>query len=184
MKTRLSRIRESTSDSSIPNALHTAIEQKNSTNAARVVAGYCWPWTSKKNPQAFDIVIGTDYRRRWNLDVDGSLWIVAPNSISEVGCIHTCQGLEVEYIGVIIGPDFIVRNGEVITVPEARDRHDKTLRGYKKQLKATPEKAKALADLIIKNTYRTLMTRGMKGCYIYCGDAETTEYFRSRISDT
>lgn len=165
-----------------PGALHTAIEQKNSTNAARVVAGYCWPWTSRKSPQSFDIVIGSDYRRRWNLDVDGSLWIVAPNSINEVGCIHTCQGLEVEYIGVIIGPDLIVRNGEVVTVPEARDRHDKTLRGYKTQLKATPEKAKALAALIIKNTYRTLMTRGMKGCYIYCSDAETTEYFRSRIS--
>lgn len=139
-------------------------------------------WTSKKSPQSFDIVIGSDYRRRWNLDVDGSLWIVAPNSINEVGCIHTCQGLEVEYIGVIIGPDLIVRNGEVVTVPEARDRHHKTLRGYKTQLKATPEKAKALAALIIKNTYRTFMTRGMKGCYIYCSDAETTEYFRSRIS--
>ncbi|MGQ3231179.1 MAG: DNA/RNA helicase domain-containing protein, partial [Blastomonas fulva] len=92
MKTRLSRIRESISDSSIPGTLHAAIEQKNSTNAARVVAGYCWPWTSKKSPQSFDIVIGSDYRRRWNLDVDGSLWIVAPNSINEVGCIHTCQG--------------------------------------------------------------------------------------------
>ena len=83
---------------------------------------------------------------------------------------------------MIIGPDLIVRNGEVVTVPEARDRHDKTLRGYKTQRKAAPERAKALADLIIKNTYRTLMTRGMKGCYIYCSDAETNEYFRSRIS--
>lgn len=148
---------------------------------ARVVAGYCWPWTSKKDPKAFDIVIG-DYRKRWNLDVDGSLWIIAPNSINEVGCIHTCKGLEVDYIGVIIGPDLIVRDGHVKTVPAARDRFDKTLRGYKTRHKANPKSAAAEADLIIKNTYRTLMTRGMKGCYVYCSDEETAGYFRDRLS--
>lgn len=123
-----------------------------------------------------------DYRKRWNLDVDGSLWIIAPNSINEVGCIHTCQGLEVDYIGVIIGPDLIVRDGRVKTVPAARDRYDKTLRGHKVRAKADPEKAAAEADLIIKNTYRTLMTRGMKGCYVYCSDEETASYFRTRLS--
>ena len=146
------------------------------------MAGYCWPWTSKKNPAAFDIVIGTDYSKRWNLDVDGSLWIIAKNSINEVGCIHTCQGLEVDYIGVIVGPDLVVREGKVVTVPGARARHDKTLRGYKTRFKDDPEKALAEANLIIKNTYRTLMTRGMKGCYVYCSDPETTEYFRSRLA--
>jgi hypothetical protein len=123
-----------------------------------------------------------DYRGCWNLDVDGSLWIIAPNSINEVGCIHTCQGLEVDYIGVIIGPDFVVRDGQVVTVPKARDRHDKTLRGYGVRFKADPKKAAAEADLIIKNTYRTLMTRGMKGCYVYCSDEETASYFRARLS--
>ena len=161
--------------------LHASIAEKNKSGTARVVAGYCWPWTSKKDPKAFDIVIG-EYRKRWNLDVDGSLWIIAPNSINEVGCIHTCQGLEVDYIGVIIGPDLIVRDGLVKTVPGARDRYDKTLRGYKVRLKADPKKAIAEADLIIKNTYRTLMTRGMKGCYIYCSDEETAGYFRSRLA--
>jgi DUF2075 family protein len=145
------------------------------------VAGYCWPWTSKKDSKAFDIVIGTDYQRRWNLVVDGSLWIIAPNSINEVGCIHTCQGLEVEYIGVIVGPDLVVRDGKVVTVPSARARHDKTLHGYKSRFKVDPKKATDEADLIIKNTYRTLMTRGMKGCYVYCSDAETADYFRSRL---
>lgn len=163
-----------------PTDLHASIAQKNKTGTARVVAGYCWPWTSKKDPKAFDIVIG-DYRKRWNLDVDGSLWIIAPNSINEVGCIHTCQGLEVDYIGVVIGPDLIVRDGQVVTQPQARDRHDKTLRGYKARLKADPAKATTEADLIIKNTYRTLMTRGMKGCYIYCSDEETANYFRTRL---
>ena len=157
--------------------MHAAIESKNGSNKARVVAGYCWPWRSKKDPKAFDIEIGEEYRRRWNLDQDGSLWIIAPTSIGEVGCIHTCQGLEVDYIGVIVGPDLIVRNGEVRTVPSARDRHDKSIMGLKGWLKKDEQAASAAADLIIKNTYRTLMTRGMKGCYVYCTDPETRDYF-------
>ncbi len=167
-----------------PQALHGAIKAKNTTNKARVVAGYCWPWLSKKDCNASDIVIGDQYRRQWNLDKDGSLWIIAPESVEQVGCIHTCQGLEVDYIGVIIGPDLVVRDGQVKTVPEERDRHDRSIRGYKKRLKIDPEQVKAEVDLIIKNTYRTLMTRGMKGCYVYCTDDETAEYFRSSISGT
>ena len=69
-----------------------------------------------------------------------------------------------------------------VAEPKARDRHDKTLRGYKARLKADPKNATAEADLIIKNTYRTLMTRGMKGCYVYCSDEETASYFRARLS--
>lgn len=162
--------------------LHAAIEAKNSQNKARVVAGYCWPWRSKKDPKSFDIEIGDQYKRKWNLDTDGSLWIVAPESIEQIGCIHTCQGLEVDYIGVIVGPDLIARNGEIVTTPEARDRHDKSIRGYKTRLKTEGLHVKAEVDLIIKNTYRTLMTRGMKGCYVFCTDQETREYFRQRIA--
>lgn len=164
-----------------PHAMHEAVQEKNGNNKARVVAGYCWPWRSKKDPNADDIVIG-DYRKQWNLGKDGSLWIIAPESIEQVGCIHTCQGLEVDYIGVIVGPDLIVRNGQVLTVPEERDRHDKTIRGYKKRLKIDPEQVRVEVDRIIKNTYRTLMTRGMKGCYVYCTDEETANYFRSLLS--
>ena len=165
-----------------PQAMHAAIEEKNHGNKARVVAGYCWPWLSKKDSQASDIVIGNDYTRQWNLDQDGSLWIIAPNSVEQVGCIHTCQGLEVDYIGVIIGPDLIVRDGQVVTSPHARDKHDKSIRGWKKLMKEKPDLAQQETDLIIKNTYRTLMTRGMKGCYLYCTDPETAEYFASRLA--
>lgn len=80
------------------------------------------------------------------------------------------------------GPDLIVRDGHVCTVPTARDRFDKTLRGHKTRAKTNPKNAAAAADLIIKNTYRTLMTRGMKGCYVYCSDEETALYFRDRLS--
>ena len=164
-----------------PQTMHDAIKSKNAGNKARVVAGYCWPWRSRKDVSADDIVIGENYRRQWNLDQDGSLWIVAPNSIDQVGCVHTCQGLEVDYIGVIIGPDLIVRDGQVQTAPEQRDKYDRTVRGFKKRLKDDPSKAKADTDRIIKNTYRTLMTRGMKGCFLFCTDEETRNYFRNRL---
>lgn len=165
-----------------PVDLHHAIEDRNTTNKARVVAGYCWPWRSKKKPKEFDIKIGSSYQRRWNLDVDGPLWIIAEDSISEVGCIHTCQGLELEYVGVIVGPDFIVRSGRVITVPGARAPQDRSLWGYKTRLLSDPHGVRSTADLVIKNTYRTLMTRGMKGCFIYCTDQETRQYFRERLA--
>ena len=168
-----------------PNELHDLIKERNlSNNRARVVAGYCWDWASKKSPSAFDIVLEEGrYQRRWNLMQDGSLWIVSPNSVEQVGCIHTCQGLEVEYIGVIIGPDLIVRDGRVQTDFRKRARIDqrKSLPGIQKMYRTAPAEALAVADEIIKNTYRTLMTRGMKGCYAYSSDPETREYFADRL---
>ena len=167
-----------------PSDLQQAIYQKNAErNKARLVAGYCWNWVSKRNPALFDITFPEhQFQMKWNLDTDGSLWILAPNSVTEIGCIHTCQGLEVDYVGVIIGPDLIVRDGKVLTIPTARAKTDKSLNGYKKLLKTNPALANSRADGIIKNTYRTLMTRGMKGCYIYCTDAETTSYFKKMFS--
>lgn len=150
-------------------------------NSSRLVAGYCWPWLSAKDPKKFDIVID-DFKMKWNLKSDGSSWIIKENSVNEVGCIHTCQGLEVDYIGVIIGPDFLIRNGVVVTNGLARPSQDKTVKGLRTLLKTNPDDAKKRVDEIIKNTYRTLMTRGMKGCYIYSVDKETNKYFQSLVS--
>ncbi len=163
-----------------PSELREVIAAKNKVNnKSRMVAGYCWPWNSRRNPEMYDVVIEEfDFRMRWNLTKDGSLWIVSPDSINEIGCIHTCQGLEVDYIGVIIGDDLIVRDGKVLTQPLARAKSDRSIAGYKKLIEKSPEEGKNLVRSIIKNTYRTLMTRGMKGCYIYCTDKETREYFR------
>lgn len=162
-----------------PQGLHDVIKEKNvEKNKARVVAGYCWKWVSKNNTELKDINIG-NYGATWNLTADGQAWIIKPNSVSEVGCIHTCQGLEVDYVGVIIGPDLIVRNGVVITRPEERASTDKSVFGWKKLFKDDPEATLGRLDTIIKNTYRTLMTRGQKGCYIYCTDPETRDYFKS-----
>jgi hypothetical protein len=161
--------------------MHTAIVHHNSKgNLSRTVAGYCWDWVSAKDTKKFDIIIG-DLKMRWNLKSYGSKWIINPKSISEAGCIHTCQGLEVDYIGVIIGPDFKVRNGKVVTDGFGRPGRDKTIKGFRSLYKENQQVAMDRVDLIIKNTYRTLMTRGMKGCYIYCTDPETNEYFKNIV---
>lgn len=168
---------------SSPAELRAAIEEKNKVNnKSRMVAGYCWEWNSKKDPALFDVVIPEfNFKMKWNLTTDGSLWIISPESVKEIGCIHTCQGLEVDYIGVIIGPDLIVQDDKVLTQPAARARSDKSVFGYKKLLEKKPEETKDRLRAIIKNTYRTLMTRGMKGCYIYCVDKELENYFRKRL---
>ena len=163
--------------------LRDVIFEKNKiNNKARLVAGYCWDWVSDKDPNAYDIVIPEDnFRMKWNLKTYGSKWIIDPTSINEVGCIHTCQGLVVDYIGVIIGSDLIVRNGVVLVNPAARSTMDRSIFGWKKLMMEDKESAKRTLRAIIKNTYKTLMTRGMKGCYIYCTDMETREYFKKRI---
>ncbi len=168
-----------------PNKLREEIIRLNSENdKSRLVAGYCWDWKGKKHPDTKDVTIPEyGFEMRWNLDKDGSLWIVTPGSVSEVGCIHTCQGLELDYIGVIVGKDLVVKNGRIVTDALERSRQDSSVHGYKSMLKENPESAKAMADRIIKNTYRTLMTRGQKGCFLFCVDTETNEYFRRFVRD-
>lgn len=167
-----------------PSELRDIIFKKNEiNNRARLVAGYCWKWPSKKDVSKFDIEFPEyDFKMKWNLTEDGSTWIISPKSVNEIGCIHTCQGLEVDYIGVIIGEDFIVRDGQVITDVSKRASSDKSVHGYKKQLMEKPSKTRIMLDLVIKNTYRTLMTRGMKGCYVYFVDKETRDYFKSILN--
>jgi len=155
-------------------------EQNRKNNKARRGAGYCWPWASKRNPEAMDIVFpGTDFAMQWNLTTDGSLWIVKPDSVKEVGCIHTCQGLDLDYVGVIIGEDFAIRDGVAVIDVSRRASADRSVHGYKKLLRENPEEAIRMGELIVKNTYRTLMTRGLKGCSLFCTDEETNRYFRS-----
>lgn len=165
-----------------PTKLRDMIFEKNKEkNKARLVAGYCWNWVSKKHKPLMDIQIPEhNFAMQWNLASDGYTWIIAPESVNEIGCIHTCQGLEMDYVGVIIGPDLIARDTKIITDPTQRAKTDSSLKGYKKLFKVNPEAANKKADAIIKNTYRTLMTRGMKGCYVYFTDKETESYFKSR----
>ncbi len=161
--------------------LHKEIIKKNSIDkSSRVVAGYCWNWVSKRNKNLFDINIG-NYSAKWNLNEHGGLFAIHKDSVTEVGCIHTCQGLDFNYVGVIIGPDLIVRNGRIITDGTKRASTDRSLWGITQDIRNNKPEALLIADMIIKNTYRTLMSRGMKGCYIYCTDLETQSYFKNKI---
>ena len=164
-----------------PSALRDIIFEKNKVNnRARMVAGYCWRWPSKTDSAAYDIEFPEDdFRMKWNLTEDGSTWIISPESVNQIGCIHTCQGLEVDYIGVIVGEDLVVRNGKIIADPSKRASSDSSVKGYKRLLQEKPAETKIMLDLIIKNTYRTLMTRGMKGCYVYFVDQETRQYWKN-----
>lgn len=163
-----------------PNELRKAIFEKNRiNNKSRIVAGYCWEWASKKDKTAMDIIIPEhNFEAQWNLTDDGSLWLIAEKSVEQIGCIHTCQGLELDYIGVIIGNDFVIRGGEVVIQPLEHPGRDKALSGIRGWLKKEPKAALDAATEVIKNTYRTLMTRGQKGCFIYCTDQETREHFQ------
>lgn len=170
-----------------PSELRTLILDKNSANnqanKSRLVAGYCWDWVSKKDPSACDITFPQyDFLMRWNLTKDGSTWIIAEDSVNEVGCIHTCQGLELDYVGVIVGPDIRFENGRVVTDVAKRSSMDRSIFGIKTMMKEDPQEARQMADRIIKNTYRTLLTRGMKGCYVYFCDTALRDHFARGLS--
>ena len=160
---------------------HIVIEKNRIRNRARILAGYCWNWPkdTRNDVNYHDIKIG-DYGISWNLD-GGDAFAINPNSVHEAGCIHTSQGLEFDYVGVIIGDDMRYENGEIVTDYSKRAKTDQSMKGIKGLAKDDPEKASQLADEIIKNTYRTLMTRGMKGCYVYCTDSELAAYLKERL---
>lgn len=146
------------------------------------MAGYCWNWIKEKrsNPNFYDIQIQEyDFNMSWNLG-NSDTWAIDQSSVNEAGCIHTCQGLEFDYVGVIIGDDLRYEDGEVITDYTKRAKTDRALFGIKKMIKEKPEESEKLADDIIRNTYRTLMTRGQKGCFVYCTDKELAKYLKKR----
>ena len=165
-----------------PNQVRELIVERNRiNNRSRMLAGYCWDWDKKNqnNSEYHDIQIG-DFGMSWNLS-GGEPFAVSDTSVNEIGCIHTSQGLEFDYVGVIIGDDIRYEDGNVITDFTRRARTDQSLKGIKKLYKENPEEAEKRADEIIRNTYRTLLTRGMKGCYIYCTDDQLKHYLERRL---
>lgn len=163
-----------------PNQLFETIKKKNEiSNRARVVAGYCWDWVSQKDKEAYDITIpGKFFKKKWNFKSYGNLWIIDSNSIDEIGCIHTCQGLELDYVGVIVGNDIRFENGHVLTDVTQHPSRDQAIKGLKTKVLKGDSMAIQDADEIIKNTYLTLMTRGMKGCYVYFCNKALGEHFK------
>lgn len=165
-----------------PSEMKDLIFEKNlKSNNARLLAGYCWNWIKegKNNSQVHDIEID-DFSMSWNLG-NSDTWAIDETSVNEVGCIHTSQGLEFDYVGVIIGNDLRYDGEHIVTDFNQRAKTDKSLFGIKKMYKENSDEALKVADEIIKNTYRTLMTRGMKGCYIYCEDMLLQGYIKKRL---
>ena len=156
------------------------IERNQGSNKSRILAGYCWNWprAGRADTNTHEITIG-DFEISWNLD-GGEAFALSPTSINEAGCIHTTQGLEFEYVGVIIGDDLRYEGDHVVTDYTKRAGTDQSIKGLKKMEREDPKHALKLADEIIKNTYRTLMTRGMKGCYVYATDPNLRSYLKER----
>ena len=153
-----------------PVKMREALREKNDlNNKSRMIAGYCYEWVTENNPQddEYDIILEDGFRAKWNFS--NSLFAIAPDSFDQVGCIHTTQGLEFDYCGIIIGQDLRYEDGQVITDPSKEAMSDKSsgIRSCKD---------KVLADKLIRNTYKTLMSRGQKGCYLYCEDKPLLEY--------
>lgn len=137
---------------------------------SRLIAGYSWEWKSKRDSSLFDIKIG-DVELKWN--GTASDWINSENSIDEVGCIHTTQGYDLNYSGIIFGNEISYDpvNEEIIIKEE--NYFDKN---GKQSIKTTEE-----LEAFIINIYKTIMLRGIKGTYVYVCDPYLKEYFESLI---
>lgn len=141
-----------------------------SLGLCRVVSGYAWPWVSKKNPDRHDIEID-GLKLFWN-SVNHN-WVNSKNAINEVGCIHTVQGYDLNYAGVIIGPELSFDKEKrefVIHTEKYRDINGR--RGVD-----SPEELKRY----IINIYKTLLTRGILGTYVFIVDKDLREFFKSRV---
>ena len=162
-----------------PSIIESRLEHALSAGySARIAAGYCWRWSTpeKGAPLADDIVIG-DWKRPWNNpkttkhgDAPGrEMWATDPAGFGQIGCVYTAQGFEYDYGAVIFGPDFVWRDDHWVARPEFN---------FDKQVKSADH---ASFDSAIRNTYKVLLTRGMRGMRIYSTDAETQDMLRSLV---
>ena len=173
------------SASTLQNAI---IEKDNLYNAnhtisgkCRLVAGYTYEWISKgqfRDGFDYDIILdGGKFKAKWNLRChqvgDDYSWLNDPNSINEVGCIHTCQGLDMNYCGVIIGKDLQYRDGKLVYCKNEIARSDSNSR-----IRTSDDET---AEKLIRNTYYVLLTRGMLGTYVYCEDAGLREHLKEML---
>ena len=144
------------------------IDKDQEYGLCRMIAGYAWEWKSQKNPDQYDIVIG-ESKLKWNSEPKD--WINSQNAIKEVGCIHTTQGYDINYAGVILGNEIVYRDNKIQIVKE---------KYYDKNGKKTVTDENELKKYII-NIYKTILTRGIRGTYIYICDEELRNYFKRYI---
>lgn len=155
--------------------MREALREKNAiANKARMVAGYCYDWNVKHRRGDIDISLPGGFTAQWNLNND-KIWAINPSSFEQVGCIHTAQGLEFDYVGILIGRDlsYDPETGRIITDKTKISRDDNS-----SGIRTAPD---AEARRLILNTYKTLLTRGQKGCFVYCEDDKLRAYLKSKI---
>lgn len=163
-----------------PNDLYSAIKLKSEQGfKARLLAGYAWKWTAadegNQDGETCDIEIPEfGFSLPWNSRKVGTTWAIDPAGIEQVGCIHTSQGLEFDYVGVIIGDDLKYQFSTDNFFVDWNAYKD--IKG-KQGLKNKPE----ILSKLVQNIYKVLMTRGMKGCYVYFTNKETEKYFKERL---
>jgi hypothetical protein len=148
---------------------------------ARVAAGFCWPWSVPREDGTLvdDIVIG-EYRRPWDAKPGdwtlapgippAALWATDPNGIDQIGCVYNIQGFELDYIGVIVGRDLIYDFDKQAWIADKKASADSVVKRSKEQFVE-----------LVKNTYRVLLSRGLKGCYVYFMDKNTERFVRTRM---
>lgn len=164
-----------------PNEMREAIKQKaNQGNVSRILAGYAWKWSSASegndDADIEDVEIPEfDFKMPWNSRKVGTTWAIDDRGVSQVGCIHTSQGLEFDYVGVIVGEDLDFDTEKQLFSTDHSNYKDKT---GKKGLKDEPE----ILNRLVRNIYKVLMTRGMKGCYVYFTNKKVEAYFKKRVS--
>lgn len=148
-----------------------AIKQKNEKHElCRFVAGYGWKWISKNDKEKFDIVID-DIKFQWNHD--NIEFIFKDNEAKQIGCIHTTQGYDLNYVGVIFGPEIIL-NPKTNSIEIIRENYFDT------NGQNTIHDINILKKYII-NIYKTIMLRGILGCYLYVTDENLRNYLRKHI---
>jgi DUF2075 family protein len=156
-----------------PQALHQAIKEKNiqHPNSARLVAGFCWPWSEPKPDGSLvnDVKVGS-FEMPWEKKDKFWEWAADSSGMDQVGTVYTAQGFEFDYIGVIFCPDLVYNLDS-----QKWEGHPE--RSADSMVKRSKEKFTSL----IKNVYRVLLSRGMKGCYVYFMDKNTERFFRSRL---
>lgn len=141
---------------------------------SRVVAGFAWPWEAKKNSSIYDIEIeGKKYS--WNTKQEG--WITSPNAIREIGCVHTTQGFDLAYVGVIIGPDLRYDKEKKRVVVDRNHVFDKNMKSGISKDNVGDEMLRSF----VLNAYKVLLTRGVRGCFVYVVDENLRGYLRQFI---
>lgn len=161
-----------------PNEMRELIRKKNSEtdNNARMVAGFAWDWSDDVNATVNDVTIPEkDFSMPWNARKQRALFAIKDDSVNQVGCIHTVQGLEFDYVGVIIGNDLKYdpeNHSLYVEFEEYKDSSGK--KGLKGQ--------QARLTQYVKQIYKVLMSRGRYGCYVYCRDENLGQYLKSRIA--